>query len=188
VIFLAKIGFQLDSAFPRDAVTINPCYFGDNAQGLADALKTNLMTTSPVGATTPFRIRIYDAQKLPPSYPLAEASNGTGFKATTVPRELALCLSYYSTANRPGQRGRVYIPAYFLGGTIGLRPSVPQRDSALAWTTTLGKSLPAAHNLVVYSRKVKQSYGVDNTWVDDEWDIVRSRGLRGENRSTATLP
>jgi hypothetical protein len=188
VIFIAKIAFQLDSTLPRDAMTINPCYFGDDAQALANSLKTNLMANTQVGADTPFRVKVYNAEKAPPSYPLAEASNGTGSKGTGHPRELALCLSYYSTFNRPGYRGRVYIPLALLGGNVGLRPTTTQMQLALGWHATLGKGLPTGHNLVVYSRHLGQSFGVSNVWVDDEWDVVRSRGLRATTRELATLP
>jgi hypothetical protein len=188
MIFIAKIAFQLDSTLPRDAMTINPCYFGDDAQALADALKTNLMANGNVGADTPFVVKIYNAEKAPPSYPLATASNGTGSKGTGYPREVALCLSYYSTFNRPGYRGRVYLPMALIGGTLLLRPSPTQLSTALGWTNTLGKGLPAGHNMVVYSRHLGQSFGVSNTWVDDEWDTVRSRGLKATTRQLATLP
>lgn len=188
MILLAKIAFQLDSTLPRDAITINPCYFGDDPQALANALKTNIMAVTEIGVDTPFRIKVYNAEKAPPSYPLAEASNGTGMKATNFPREVALCLSYYSTYNRPGYRGRVFIPGSFCGGAMSLRPTSTQMGKALAWGNTLGKGLPTAHNLVVYSRHLGQSFGVSNLWVDDEWDTVRSRGLKPTTRQLATLP
>jgi hypothetical protein len=188
VILIAKIGFALDSALPKDIVTINPCYFGDDPQALANSLKTNLIALGPIGPTMPFKVKIYNAEKAPPSYPLAEASNGTGYHVTTVPREVALCLSYYSTFNRPGYRGRVYIPAEFAGGAMGLRPTSTQMNNVLGWTNALGKSLPPGHNMVVYSRKAGASYGVSNTWVDDEWDTVRSRGLKATTRVLSTLP
>jgi hypothetical protein len=187
-IYRAQIGFAMDSALPRDVVTINPHYFGDNAQGLADALKANLLANTQVGATSPFTIKVYDAQKAPPSYPLATASSGTGFKTTSIPRELALCLSYYSTNNRPGYRGRLYIPASFCGGTPSLRPSGTQQTNAMSFKNTLAQNLPAQHNWVIYSPKRNQSDGVTDVWVDDEWDIVRSRGLRGMSRITAKVP
>lgn len=188
MIFIAKIQFQLDSELPRDAVSINPCYFGDDPTALCNALKTNLLANTNVGATTPFKVRVYNAEKAPPSYPLAEASNGTGSKGTGYPREVALCLSYYSTFNRPGYRGRVYIPLALIGGTAGLRPSSTQMNTTLAYHNTLAKGLPAGHNMVVYSRKLAQSFGVSNFWVDDEWDTVRTRGTRATTRVLASIP
>src|SRR3954466_10470065 len=131
-VFRAQISFQLDTAFPRDAVTITPHYQGDNAQALADALKTNLMAHSLVGAAgLPFKVRVYDAEKPPPSYPLASSANGTGFVPSSHPREIALCLSYYSTWNRPSYRGRLYIPGHLIGSQMALRPRL--RRSRRDW-------------------------------------------------------
>lgn len=188
MILLAKIGFALDSTLPRDVVTINPCYSGDDPQALANALKVNLMAHAVIGVDHPFVIKVYNAEKAPPNYPLATASNGTGSASTGFPREVAMCLSYYSTYNRPGYRGRLYIPAAFLGGALGLRPTTVQMNNCLAFGNTLGKGLPSAHNLVVYSRHQAKSFGVSNTWVDDEWDTVRSRGLKSTTRVLGTLP
>lgn len=187
-IYRAQIAFQLDSALPRDAVTINPHYFGDNAQGLANALKANLLAHPAVSTIKPFKIKIYDAQKPPPSFPLAEAANGTGFATTSIPREMALCLSYYSSFNRPSYRGRLYIPMALIGGQLNLRPTQAQIDEVLTWGPLLGKQLPAQHNWVIYSRKRNASDGVTAYWCDNEWDVVRSRGLRGDARSTGTIP
>lgn len=188
MIFLAKIGFQMDSTLPRDTMTISPHYFGDDAQALADRIKTNLIAIPEVASTTPFKISIYNAQAPPPSFPLATASQVVASPATSAPRELALCLSYYSTYNRPRYRGRLYIPVCFLGSGIGLRPTTTQITKALSWGNALGKGLPTGHNWVVYSRRNDQSYGVSNTWVDDEWDIIRTRGLKGTTRQTAPIP
>ena len=185
--YRAQISFQLDSGFPRDAMTINPHYFGDDAQGLADRLKTNLLALSNVGALQPFTIKIYDAEKAPPSYPLAQAQNLTGFVASTAPREICLCLSYYSTWNRPGYRGRLYIPHNFIGGTVGLRPTNGHMTTVLAWANTLFNGLPQGTNWIVWSKKMKKGYGVTNFWCDDEWDIQRSRGLKGTTRVTGVV-
>jgi hypothetical protein len=188
MIFRVKMSFQIDSTLPRDAMTLTPHFFGDDAQALADRLKTNLLANASVGATLPFTVKVYDEQKDPPNYPLATASNGTGMKASGVPREVALCLSYYSTYNRPTTRGRLYIPASFAGGALNLRPSQTQIDNVLAFKNVLTNGLPAGHNWVVYSKKMDQSYGVSQAWVDDEWDTVRSRGLKSTTRSQVAVP
>ena len=187
-IYRANITFQYDSGLPRDGITITPHFGGDNPQALADALEVNLKAFAPVANTVPFKIKVYDAQKPPPNYPLAEAENGTGFVASTSPRELALCLSYYSTWNRPRYRGRLYLPAWWFGATSNLRPSAGQITAALGFKSVLTNGLPPSHNWCVYSERNGAFYGVSNCWVDDEWDIVRTRGLRGTTRQTATVP
>lgn len=187
-IYRAQLSFQYDTALPRDAMTINPHYFGDNPAALADALKTNLLAYLPVGATLPFTVKIYDALKAPPSYPLHTVTSGVGFKDYARPREVAICLSYYSTNNRPSYRGRLYLPAYWLSGTLSLKPTSTQMDEALAFKTVLSANLPAAHNWVVFSRKLKQSNGVSDVWVDNEWDTQRSRGLKADTRVVGKVP
>lgn len=186
--YRAQIGFPFNSAFPRDVVTLNPHYSGDNAQGLADALKTNLLADVAIGAAVPFTIKIYDDEKPPPSYPLAEAENGTGYSTTNSPGEMALCLSYYAGFNRPSYRGRVFIPAHFVGGALSLRPTSTQMGNALRFGNLLGKSLPAQHVWQVWSQKLQRGFTINHTWVDDEWDIQRSRGGKPTTRLEATIP
>jgi len=188
-IYRVQIQFPHASGLPRDTVTINPHYFGDSPQALADALKTNLIANTHVTNIHPFVIKIYDAQKAPPSFPLATASNGTTPPASAAVSELSLCLSYYSTWNRPRYRGRLYLPSRLIrAGAPVDRPTSAEITNALSFGVTLGKSLPPSHNWVVYSKANDASYGVTNYWVDDEWDIVRSRGLRGTVRQQGTIP
>jgi hypothetical protein len=187
-IYRAQIGFPVDSVLPKDVVTLNPHYVGDSPQALADGLKANLIANAQIANTRPFIIKIYDAQKAPPSYPLATATNGTGNSTSAMPREVALCLSFYATWNRPSFRGRLYIPAFFTGGTLNQRPTTPQITNCLGFKDTFGKSLPSGHFWAVYSPKLDSAAQINNVWVDDEWDTVRSRGLRSTTRQTATLP
>jgi hypothetical protein len=187
--YRAQISFQLDSALPRDAVTISPHFIGDDPQGLADRLGSNLLAHANVGATVPLSVKIYDAKKAPPSYPLAIHQQGTGSKATGLPRELALCLSYYAQWNRPTFRGRLYLPLALLAvAAIGLRPSLQHMQSALDFRTIFTSGMPAGTYWVVYSRTTGQASQVTDVWVDDEWDIQRSRGLEGTDRQIAAIP
>jgi hypothetical protein len=52
----------------------------------------------------------------------------------------------------------------------------------------LTTGLPQGTNWVVWSRKLKQANGVNHYWVDDEWDTVRSRGMRSTKRVEFTIP
>jgi hypothetical protein len=186
-IYRATISFPLDGVLPRDNVTITPHYMGDDAQGLANALKSNLIAFSQV-TTKPFKISVYDAQKPAPNFPLATAEQTGTSPSSSNPRELALCLSYYATFNRPRYRGRLYIPLHFVGGTAFLRPSGAQITAALAWRTALAAGLPSGHVMCVYSRASNSAGPVSDFWVDDEWDVMRSRGLKSTTRQTAKLP
>jgi hypothetical protein len=186
-VYRVQIGFPFDSALPKDVITINPHYSGSDPQGLADRLKSNLIAGA-IGASGQFTIKVYDAQKPPPSYPLYTTSNGTGFWTTTNPHELAVCLSYFAQWNRPTFRGRLYIPSHFIGGVLALRPSSAQRTAVGAWAGMLTSGLPAAHFWVLYSRKMDTASQVTDWWVNDEWDVVRSRGLRETTRTVGTIP
>lgn len=187
-IYRVQIGFPIDSALPRDIVTINPHFTGDDPQGLADRLKANLIANAYVGAAHPFSVKVYDAKKLPPSYPLATATNGSGFIATDKPRELALCLSYFAQWNRPTFRGRLYLPNFMLAGNLAVRPSPAQQEIVVDFRTVLTSGLPTGTFWCVYSQKMETAAQVTDVWCDDEWDIQRSRGLRGTSRVTATVP
>jgi hypothetical protein len=186
--YRVQIGFQCDSALPADVETINPCFVGDNPQALGDALKNNLIATPGLAADVPFTVKVYDALKPPPNYPLYQVKNGSGFKATNYPRELAMCLSYYAAFNRPRFRGRLFIPFWIITGPTGLRPTNGQQLAAAAFADTFGKNLPANHHWAVFSKKTGGAGAiVTDWWVDNEWDIQRSRGLKGTSRITGTV-
>lgn len=184
-VYRAQISFLVDGNLPADAMTINPHYFGTDYVALAEKLKDNLTAFANVGPATPFTIKIYDAEKPPPSYPLVSVTQPGTPVNSTVPRELSLCLSYFSGFNRPRLRGRVYIPSPFITGAIASRPTGAQIAEALSWNVPLTQGLPGAHNMVVWSRMDRKANGVSDFWVDDEWDIVRSRGRKPTTRATA---
>lgn len=185
-IYRVQISFPQDSALPRDEVSITPHYTGDNPSALVNWLKASLIAWPTVGAK-PFRIKVYDAEKAPPNYPLATAEQTGTPPATGAPREVCLCLSMYSTFNRPGWRGRLYLPSTVFGGAQGTRPSPAQMQAALDFHQALHTGRPPGVAWVIYSRKEKVSRSVTSLWVDDEWDIQRSRGLRGTTRVTASI-
>lgn len=186
MIIRVSMEFPADSALPRDHVSIHPHFSGSDPDALLAALKANLQAWPGVAAQ-PFILKAYDAEKPPPSYPIARAEQTGNPPASSHPREVALCLSYYSTWNRPRYRGRLYLPSLWTLGTVGVRPSTTQMDAALSFgANVLRKQLPAATNWVVYSPRNAQAYGVTNAWVDDEWDTVRSRGLRSTARQQVT--
>lgn len=183
--YRASISFQMSTEFPRDAMAINPHYSGDNPQALGDALKTALLAKQTVGAVQPFKIKIYDDEKAPPSYPLYQTENVAAARSYSWPREIALCLSFYSGFNRPRLRGRLYLPGALAGGTAGLSPTQAQMDEILSWKDVFKAPGTSGHQWVVWSKTEKLASIVTNCWVDNEWDTQRSRGLRPTERVTA---
>lgn len=184
-----QIGFYFDTSLPRDVVTMTPHFNTDAPQALCDQLKTNIIASVTGGNLNWFTIKAYDARLKPPSYPVATAQNVVVAPGTSHPREVALCLSYYSTYNRPSYRGRLYIPGMLVPGAQGLRPTTVQQQSVLDFAkNVLTKSLPQGTNWVVYSKIHDEAYGVSDYWCDDEWDTVRSRGMKATSRLTAKVP
>lgn len=186
--FRVQCAFYYDSGLPRDTIQINPCYNATDAQALVNQLKNNFMAHAQIGATQHFDIKAYSLDTPPPNYPVAEASNGTGSTTLTMPREVAICLSYYSGSNRPRSRGRLYLPAHWVAGGLALRPTQAQRDNAVGFASTLTNGLAANTWWVLYSRVTKTAHTVTNVWADDEWDTVRSRGLRSTTRTETSVP
>jgi hypothetical protein len=180
--------FPVDSTLPRDLMTLNPHFSGDNPDALLGVLQANLNAWSGT-AGKPFTLKAYDAAALPPTYPLATREQTGTVPNSPHPREVACCLSYYTGFNRPRFRGRLYLPALWLTSNLVLRPTQAIRDLVLTFATgVLAKSLPTGHVWGVWSKTERKFQGrTDNIWCDDEWDTVRSRGLRSTTRSKATI-
>jgi len=192
MIVRAQIAWWPDSALPRDAVSINPHF--ENTIGIpgagdweqfADDLATAMATYG--GNAYQTRVSIYDAEGSAPVFPEAVVTKLPGVhSASSWPREVALCLSYYSENNMPKRRGRLFIPIAVLRSTPGLRPDAAQRTKALDCGTLLANAGGANIDWGVWSRTDAAFHPVTNSWVDDEWDTMRSRGLRSTTRSVAT--
>jgi hypothetical protein len=188
-IWRLQVSWQLDTAAPRDGVIITP-HFNDigattDPQNLCDDMLAGISTILP--STGEIRVKAYDAQGSVPVYPQGDSIINKGLPHTTTkPRELACCLSFYGERNVKRQRGRLYIPASLLAlDTNNLRPVTPiAKMSALVdLFTGLGG---ADVDWCVYSRLMNHAYSVTNWWYDDEWDIMRSRGLRPTTRVVGT--
>jgi hypothetical protein len=188
-VYRVQMSFPFDSTLPRDVVTINPHYFANDASPLLDALKDNLAATTYV-STHPFTLKAYDAAKSPPNFPVAIKEQLGTAPNSGIPREVALCLSYYATNNRPRTRGRLYLPPTWFTAVANVRPSGAIITAALGFAAdVLTKNLPSGAFWECWSTVEKAGMGrVTHVWVDDEWDTIRSRGMRATTRQTATVP
>jgi hypothetical protein len=184
--FRVSLSMPYDTALPRDAITLNPHFQGDDAQLLANALKANCIGNLHIGAN-PFTIKVYDALKTPPSFPLATASQTGSVPNSVAPRDMALCVSYYTTYNRPRFRGRLYLPAGWFGVGPAPRPSTTIMQAAIdAAKNIFNTGLPTQTTWVVFSATERKSQGtVTDLWCDNEWDTIRKRGLAPDSRTTA---
>lgn len=184
-IWRLQVSWLYDTAAAKDKVVITP-HFNDvgattDPQNLCDDLLAGLQTiTNHAGEV---QVKAYDAQGSVPVYPEGDAIVHKGTPtAVNYPRELAVCLSFYGERNVKRQRGRLYLPLYYLGlSAPGLRPSLP--IAKIDATKDLFANLGGPDvDWCVYSRVLNKAFSVTDWWYDNEWDIQRSRGGRGLQR------
>lgn len=185
--------WQQDSGNPTDGITITPHFKDVNVpftqtdiQNLTNDLATALDVWT--GLKSQLTVKAYDAQHLPPNYPLATSIKRSGtVPAATVNRDVAVCLSYYATNNRPRSRGRLYIPV----SVMAVSPSgafVPNSTQ-----TTVSNLVPIFTGLggidvdwVVFSRRDNTSRPITNWFIDNSWDTQRRRGTKPTGRMVGT--
>lgn len=192
--YVAKIGFQVTSTEPADWMYINPCFRRAPAltdmDGLAQDL-ANALDAWHIWGTAALKIdvKFYDLEGTGTVYPDGVAHKNPAAAPVTYnkPRELAVCLSYYGTHNAPRERGRIYIPYNLMTNeACALRPSAAAQTKAMSLGPIFANLGGADVDWIVWSRKNQTAAKVQNYWVDDEWDVVRSRGLLRTGRMVAT--
>ena len=195
VIYKAHVAFAVDTALPRDQMVITPTFRDQGVTSDPDNLAQDLaqLMADYVGGTTHVHVKLYDAQGTPPVFPAADVDlNPAAAPVTsTCPREVALCLSYYSGQNRPRRRGRLYIPACLIlkntaGSSLGKVPTTTQMDSALSIAAGLKGLGGVDVDWGLWSGVDHGFFETTNYYVDDEWDTQRKRGLRPTSRRTGT--
>lgn len=192
----AQVSWQVGSALPRDVMTIDPTFRhhavlpGDdpNWQNLADDLSNALDAWLPQPTGRQQTVKLYEIGLPEPNRPKAIKVLKAGqFAEGSVPREIAMCLSFYGGQNTPRQRGRLYIPFWALssGSTVGVRPTQAVIDKCAELGPILANLGGANVDWIVWSRKNNSATQVTNYFVDDEWDTQRRRGLRPTARKAA---
>lgn len=203
------------SGLARDAVvnTFHAVVADDNeAVGFA-ALLANFYKDAPFGAVSAVGgylgpqisraanaciIKSYDigAAPNPPrtttAFTMAALQN-----ASPLPDEIASCLSFMNTSVGSifprNRRGRVYLgpfnsAAAETAGNTRHQPTAAFRDDCMKAANTLKDNATTAGLVwVVYSRTLGQSFPVEYAWVNNDWDVVRSRGRRETTRHTMVL-
>lgn len=98
------------------------------------------------------------------------------------PRQMALCLSYYADRNLPSQRGRIYVGPLKASAVSFQTPPTATQNAVLA----LGHALfdVGGENVawVVRSQKHNTTHVITDCWVDNSWDVIRSRKLKPSSR------
>jgi hypothetical protein len=201
-IYKVAIGVHCDTLLPRDVMQCTP-HFRD-ATGVASPATVCTQIAALMGTflqqTAQGTVKVYmeDFNPTNPHNPLATADFGTPGQVLNSygPREIALVCSYYAGQNVKRYRGRMYVPLTWQrtagGGALanpGVRPVPSHMSAALSFGATELKG-PRSNgwHWCVASTVDKVGRDVTDYWVDDEWDIIRSRGLKGTDRQVATIP
>ena len=184
-----QCSWAFDSLFPRDRLMINPCFQDNGAtsdpNGLCAALATALQTWA--GTINELKVKAYDLEGTKPVYPAGQDTKNSGILSTSgQPREVAVCLSFYSQRNEPRKRGRLYLPVQLLSPTWAARPNVTTRDKVMQLGPILASLGGVDVDWIVWSERDRAARKVSHYYVDDEWDVQRSRGLKPTTRTAAT--
>jgi hypothetical protein len=150
---------------------------------------TNAIFATRLGQLLPFtgwETSIYNMGDTEPRPPRAKifAAKPVAGSAPGV-REVALCLSFYSERNLPRNRGRIYLGPW-LPSQLLERPPETATSTCAALAADLGNLGGINVDWCIFSRTDQAYRKVTNWWVDNEWDTQRSRGLRGDARTTGT--
>lgn len=188
-----QCAFGADNNLPRDRVVFTP-HFDDHGiatdpQGLCDDLSTALAAWA--GGGREVHVKAYDAQGTPPVFPQGDSlRNANVCPPSSVPRDVAICLSFYSERNLPRRRGRLYVcPAVCGISVTAVRPSSTVTQDKVAALVPIFADLGGIDvDWSVYSRADDVARPVTDWFIDDEWDTVRSRGLRATTRTIGTIP
>lgn len=231
--YTAEVTLPYISDLPRD-VTVNVFHFQggasaaelSEAQQIAQRLSDFYTGTSSTGTLISYlsnelgptaTVKVYDAQASIPRpifYQDTFALGGSHSSTTDMPPEVALCLSYYGTANQKRQRGRVYIGPFCQASEATAVPYAAPVPALITCLTEAGgrlakntgavaqgdtgllPSTPATGpTAVIWSVRSKYAALTGTTlgdlftpinfgWVDNEWDAQRRRRVAATSRST----
>jgi hypothetical protein len=100
------------------------------------------------------------------------------------PHQLALALSYYADRNLPRQRGRIFTGPWLPNSTGGEFATADQQQEVLTLAGQLAGLGGVNVDWSLYSPTTGDHTRINHAWVDNSWDIIRSRKLDGTNRVT----
>jgi hypothetical protein len=180
-----------DSLLARDLVVNDLTYRWasltiQDAASLANNVLDAYETELGVGKFPQTTAKVYDLEGTKPVLPMATVTRRPGtVLASSIPREVALCLSFSGGQHQPRQRGRIYVPMQLVGGVSSLRPTTAMLATLRSFGNALYGVGGANVDWIVWSRVNRSATSVSRHWIDDEWDIQRRRGLRPTTRNQA---
>lgn len=129
-------------------------------------------------------VKVYDRAAPLHSPPIAtQQYSGLG-SPTLAPRQIAVCLSFYSGLNIRGQRGRIYVGPWSLSQVAEFVPT-----ATLTLLQTLAGNLkhPGGADVIhqIVHKKTATWSNVSNYFINNRWDTMRSRLPKETTRVTA---
>ena len=170
--------------FSVDNSPLDPAGYQKLADDLRDIYAARFFTSG-----CKIEVRAYDMADAKPRPERAFSTvTRTGSITASAP-QVAVCLSYYSGRNLPRNRGRIYTGPYT--NTARLVPATIQ-DDLIAMGQAFANLGGVNVDWSVWSPTTAAGGGdgsksISDIWVDNSWDIVRSRKLKGTARKTATI-
>jgi len=217
---IAQVSLLRDGGLPRD-VSTNTFHFEDDSGALTDAglaingpglitrLATFYQTIAPNLAsihTGAGVVKLYNHADAEPRIPRLQGTFTFSPSSTSLPGEVALCLSYQA-APEPGavparKRGRVYLGPLsqnLLVNTEGpsdMRPASASIDVFLNAAETMCTGANGTYRLAIFSPTTLADGGsladaytdAAVLWMDNEFDTIRSRGARRTSRRRVAVP
>jgi len=200
----AQVVLKTADAVPENYITNSFCFDGTDPIADSTALTTAISAfyvsikalLSPLLAIAGHEVKYYDLPGTPPNYPIDTDTFtfGSGFAGSTLPSEVAMCLSFQGVklAGSPQarRRGRVYIGPLAVGtlDTNGRPTSTSRTTLANAGGTFKGAVTAIASDVAwaVWSPSNQAAVPVADGWVDDAFDTQRRRGVVRTTRNTFT--
>lgn len=158
--------------------------FYETTNGTAASLETFLGGQIP---RTAYDITTYKLSEPVPREPLTSSETFSGnAPASSLPAEVAVCLSYYSDRPLPRQRGRIYFGplASTAVGTLSagdVRPSANMITALTTAATRLALRTDITWGLI--SKASGEFLTITDGWVDNALDTQRRRGLSPSTRT-----
>lgn len=152
-----------------------------------DGLLSSLLSSAASAAT----VSTYDLADAEPRVPTDVQAFTLTVNASNLAPEMAICMSFQgikiSGLPQARRRGRVYLGP--LGGIHDSTTGRPQTGHITTLTTAADTLLtstsvdPLSGLWAVYSPTDAQTIPVNNGWIDNEYDVIRSRGRKPTSRS-----
>jgi len=178
---------------PTQPSTLTLGDWGDEIRAFMQACTASGAMRGVAGAG--HTIKYYAADGSVPNYPFYEQSFSLSPApaALDLPVEVSLCMSYANDSEnsvpRARRRGRIYVSGFQSAFNVAGRPTTATTAAFANNMLVYCQAVNALTDLtaVVYSRSNVAGYAIERVWCDNEWDTMRSRGLKATARTTYTV-